>query len=145
MTVIAPSGPRMLPALDDANRAFYTGGGEGQLLVGRCASAGCRRWALPPNATCPACGSELVAEPVSGRARLMTWTVNSHPYHPDVAVPYVIAIVVLEEQEDLRVATNLVDVPASDEALRAGMALTVAFENHGEVFYPVFRPAVSGS
>lgn len=145
MTVIAPSGPRMLPALDDANRAFYTGGGEGQLLVGRCVSAGCRQWALPPATTCPACDSDLVAEPVSGRARLMTWTVNSHPYHPEVAVPYVIAIVVLEEQEDLRVATNLVDVPASDEALRAGMEVTVAFENHGEVFYPVFRPAVSGS
>lgn len=142
MTVIAPSGPRMLPALDDANRAFYTGGRDGQLLVGRCSAAGCRRWALPPATSCPTCGSSLVTEPVSGRARLMTWTVNSHPYHPDVPIPYVIAIVVLEEQDDLRVATNLVDVPPADEALGAGMELVVAFEDHGENFYPVFTPAV---
>ena len=144
MTVIAPSGPRMLPALDDTNRAFYTGGRDGQLLVGRCSAPGCRRWALPPAGSCPACDSPLVPEPVSGRARLMTWTVNSHPYHPDVAVPYVIAIVVLEEQDDLRVATNLVDLAPSDDALKAGLEVVVAFEDHGEVFYPVFTPAAAG-
>ncbi|HET6874372.1 MAG TPA: OB-fold domain-containing protein [Acidimicrobiales bacterium] len=140
MTAIAPPGPRMLPALDDANRAFYTGGKDGRLLVGRCQKEGCRRWALPPAASCPECGSELQPEPVSGRARVLTWTVNFHPYHPDVPVPYVIALVVLEEQDDLRVATNIVGVAASDDALQIGMDLTVAFEDHGEIFYPVFTP-----
>ena len=143
MTAIAPPGARMLPALDDANRAFYTGGREGRLMVGRCTESGCRRWALPPGASCPACGAALVPEAVSGRARLLTWTVNAHRYHPDIQVPYVIALVVLDEQDDLRVATNLVDVPASDDALHAGMELSVAFEDHGGIFYPVFRPAVA--
>lgn len=141
MTTIAPAGPRMLPALDDANRAFYTGGREGRLLVGRCSAAGCRRWALPPASSCPSCGNDLVAEAVSGRARVLTWTVNAHPYHPDIPVPYLIAIVTLEEQDDLRVATNLVGVPPSDDAIRAGMEVVVAFEGHGEVFYPVFTQA----
>lgn len=145
MTSIAPAAPRMLPALDDANRAFYTGGRDGRLMVGRCSAAGCRRWALPPATACPVCGSPLVPEPVSGRASVSTWTVNAHPYHPDVPVPYVIAIVALAEQDDLLVATNLIGVPASDDALHAGMEVVVAFEDHGEIFYPVFAPAAPAS
>lgn len=141
MSAIAPAGPRMLPALTDANRAFYTGGREGRLMVGRCRA--CRRWALPPVAACPVCGCDLSAEPVSGRARVLTWTLNSHQYHPDVPPPYLIAIVVLEEQDDLRLATNLVGCEEAD--VRSGMEVAVAFEDHGEVFYPVFTPAGAGS
>jgi uncharacterized OB-fold protein len=136
MTEVTPVAARMLPRITDANRAFYTGGREGRLLVGRCQA--CRRWALPPATDCPGCGGALVPTAASGRARLWTWTLNSYPYHPDIPLPYLIAVVVLEEQEDLRVATNLVD--CEEPELRAGMELTVAFEDHGEVFYPVFRP-----
>ncbi len=137
MTAIAPAGPRMMPALTGDNRAWFTGGREGRLIVGRC--RGCRRWALPPAASCPACGGELVPEPASGRARVWTWTLNAHQYHPDIPPPYLIAIVVLEEQDDLRVATNLIGCEEAD--VHAGMEVTVAFEDHGEVFYPVFQPA----
>jgi uncharacterized OB-fold protein len=137
MNGIAPAGPRVLPALTDENRAFYTGGREGRLMVGRCRV--CRRWALPPEASCPSCGGELCPEAVSGRARVMTWTLNAHPYHPEIPPPYLIAIVVLEEQEDLRLATNLVGCEEAD--VHGGMEVAVAFEDRGEVFYPVFTPA----
>lgn len=125
-----------MPALTEANRAFLTGGSEGRLMVGRC--AGCRRWALPPATNCPSCDGPLVPEAASGRARVLTWTLNSHQYHPEIPPPYIIAIVVLEEQDDLRVATNLIDCEEPD--LRAGLEVTVVFEDRGEVFYPVFRP-----
>ncbi len=105
-------------------------------MVGRCRA--CRRWALPPAASCPSCGGELVPEPASGRARVWTWTLNSYQYHPDIPPPNLIAIVVLEEQDDLRVATNLIDCSEAD--VHAGTEVEVVFEDHGEVFYPVFRP-----
>ena len=139
MTSITPVAARMLPALTDANRAFLTGGREGRLMVGRCRA--CRRWALPPEESCPSCGEELVPEPASGRATVLTWTLNSHQYHPEIPPPYLIAIVVLAEQDDLRVATNLVGCEEAD--VHTDLEVTVLFEDHGEVFYPVFTPVGS--
>src|SRR5262245_57174778 len=104
--------PRMLPALDGINTPFWTGGRDGQLLVQRCAT--CDRWQHPPRANCDACGGDVHAEPVSGRATVFSFTVNQHPFNPAVPPPYVIAIVELVEQSDLRLVTNLVDVDPDD-------------------------------
>jgi uncharacterized OB-fold protein len=128
--------PRALPPLDDVHRPFWTGGSDGRLLILRC--EGCGRWVHPPVATCPACGGALRAEPVSGRATVFTYTVNHHPFNPAVPVPYVVAIVELEEQAGLRVVTNLVHCDVEDLAI--GMPVRVAFEAHGDVFVPVFEP-----
>ncbi len=134
-----PSGTRILPRLTDANRAFWTGGGNGQLLVGRCEK--CHRWELPPVAECTSCGGMSTPEPVSGAAKVFTWTLNHQKFHPDVPPPNLIAVVVLDEQDDLRVATNLVDIDADD--VRSGLSVSVEFEDYGEVFYPVFAPVVA--
>ncbi|MDE3204962.1 MAG: OB-fold domain-containing protein [Acidobacteriota bacterium] len=131
-----PVGPRILPQLTETNQAFWTGGAGGQLMVSRCDN--CERWALPPVHECPSCGGGSTPQPVSGRARVYTWTVNYQKFHPDVDPPNLIAIVVLEEQDDLRVATNLVDIEPDD--VRADLPVRVEFEDHGEIFYPVFVP-----
>lgn len=136
VTVIVPPAPRMLPALDDANRAFWTGGSTGRLLVPRCSA--CSRFALPPPSSCPVCGAEMLVEAVTGRATLLTWTLNSYQYHPDVPPPTLIAIVELVEQAGLRLATNLVNCGEAD--LTPDMPVKVLFERHGEVYYPVFEP-----
>ena len=136
MTVIPAAGPRMLPAVDDSNRAFWTGGRDGVLMVGRCAA--CGRWALPPATTCDSCGGVLEPTAASGRARVWTWTLNAYQYHPEVPPPYLVAIVVLDEQDDLRLATNLIRMEEAD--VHDGMPVQVVFEDHGEVFYPVFEP-----
>lgn len=135
--VIEPPVPRMLPAIDEANRDYWTGGATGRLLVPRCEA--CGRFFLPPAPACPHCGGHPATQEVSGRATLLTWTVNSYQYHPDVPPPTVIAIVELVEQAGLRLATNLVVDP--DHLLTAGMELAVLFERHGEAYYPVFEPA----
>lgn len=134
---IEPAHPRMLPQLTEANRAFWTGGAEGRLLVPRCRD--CRRWTLPPSGSCPACGGPTISEAASGRARVLTWTVNSHQFHPDIPAPNLIAIVTLDEQQDLRLATNLIACEPGE--IRAGMPVEVRFEHHGEIYYPLFTPA----
>jgi uncharacterized OB-fold protein len=126
----------MLPRLTDANRAFWTGGANGELLILRCGA--CGRWVHPLVATCPDCDGELSPQPVSGKGTLFTFTVNRHPYNPEVPVPYVIAIVELVEQAGLRFMTNLVN--CDPEAVEIDMPVRVAFEDHGEVFVPVFEP-----
>ena len=127
---------RTLPVLNDENRAFWTGGANGQLLVHRCDS--CRRWSHPPAASCASCGGALHPEPVSGEATIFTFTENHQPFHPDVAPPYVVAIVELVEQPDLRLVTNIVN--GDTDALRCGTQVRVLFEDHGEVFVPLFAP-----
>ncbi|HWE56231.1 MAG TPA: OB-fold domain-containing protein [Acidimicrobiales bacterium] len=127
---------RSLPRLTDDNRSFWTSGSSGRLHVPRCQS--CRRYVLPASLTCSTCGGSTTPEPVSGRAAVFTWTVNEHQFHPDIPPPTIIAIVVLDEQDDLRLATNLVDCRPAD--VRIGLPVSVRFEDHGEIFYPVFAP-----
>lgn len=127
---------RVLPALDDDNRSFWTAGAEGELRFLRCQA--CGLWLHPPIPRCPACGSRDVApEAVSGRGTVFSCTVNHHPWDMSDE-PWSIALVELPEQEGLRLTTNVVGCPPED--VHIGMAVQVAFEQHGEVWFPVFEP-----
>lgn len=129
--------PRMAPAVTDLNRAYWTGGADGKLLIQRC--SGCGRWVHPPTGHCPACGGgDLRPEPVSGRGTVFTFTVNRHPFNPAVPLPYVIALVQLEEQADLRVTTNIVNCPADD--VTVGLPVQVLFEEQEGLYIPLFEP-----
>ena len=117
---------RILPELDDRNRPFWTGGRNGELLILRDRESG--RWIHPPERVAPVADG-LVAEPVSGRGPVFTFT---------VPVPYVIALVELDEQEGLRLPANIVH--CDPDEVHIGMRVRVGFEEHGEVFVPVFEP-----
>jgi uncharacterized OB-fold protein len=131
---------RMLPKLGDHNRAFWTGGADGLLRITQCTQ--CALWTSPPAPDCPDCGGALVARPVSGRGTVFTYTVNHQAFNPLVPVPYVIAIVELDEQSDLRVVSNIVD--CEPDSVYVGMPVEARFEHHdiddGSVFVPVFAP-----
>lgn len=129
----------MLPELTELNRPFWTGGHEGRLEIQYCAD--CARWQHPPVGSCSVCGGDLSFRPVSGDATVFSFTVNSYQFNPAVPVPYIVAIVVLVEQQDLRLPTNLVD--CTPENAHVGMWVRVAFENQGDVSVPVFRPAAN--
>jgi uncharacterized OB-fold protein len=79
---------------------------------------------------------------VSGRGTVFTYTVNYQPFNPAVPVPYVIAIVELEEQSDVRIATNIVD--CDPDSVFVGLPVEVRFERHEAdddiVFVPLFAP-----
>ncbi len=107
-----------------------------ELLIEHCYE--CARWVHPPAGQCRDCGGPLVARPVSGRGTVFTYTVNHHPYNPEIPVPYVIALVELAEQSGLRVAANIVD--CEPESVTCGMALGIRPER-GSAGAPQFAPA----
>jgi uncharacterized OB-fold protein len=129
---------RLLPEVGLENAHFWRGGAEGELRFLRCQA--CRTYVHPPAPVCPDCLSrELAPEAVSGRARLHTYTLNHHAWVPGFDPPYLVAIVDIEEQEGLRLTTNLVGCDPAD--VKIGMPLKVCFEECEEgIFIPLFEP-----
>jgi uncharacterized OB-fold protein len=59
---------------------------------------------------------------------------------PELEVPYVLAVVELEEQPRLRLLTNIVGCPV--ERVAVDMPVEVEFVERGDAFVPVFHPRV---
>ena len=103
----------------------------------RCGNCGAHRW--DPVPVCYHCNSLTWEwDELPGTGTVFTYTLNSQKFHPDQEPPDLIAIVVLDEQDDLRVVTDLVETTIEDVSI--GMPVEVLFERHGEIYYPIFRP-----
>jgi uncharacterized OB-fold protein len=130
--------PRPLPALEPLTAAFWRACHAGRLEFSRCTA--CNYFIHPARPLCPKCrGRDLVPTPVSGRARLHSFTVNHQRWFPGQEVPYVIGLVELVEQKGLRLTTNIINCPPEQVAI--GMPLRVVFEPVSEeVALPLFEP-----
>ncbi len=129
---------RVQPRLDDTNRHFWTGGERGELVFLRCQD--CGYYLHPPSPLCPECLSQNVApEAVSGRATVLSVTVNEQAWNPTMPPPYAIALVEIDEQPSVRLMTNIVGCAAYDVVI--GMPVQVTFEQHDQVWIPLFEPA----
>lgn len=129
-----------LPVVTADTESFWKGGAEGALHIHRCRS--CRTWFHPPAPVCPECLSlEVGPEVASGRASVRGFSVNAQPWAPDMEVPYVVAVVCLDDAPDVQLTTRLVGVDPQD--VRIGMPLEVTFLHVEDVWLPLFRPAVA--
>ncbi len=132
---------RLLPRLDEQNRFFWTSGADGRLRFLRCQE--CSSFVHPPSPRCPSClGDDLAPEVVSGRARVVSYTLNVQQWIPG-SEPYLIGLVAIEEQPDVRLSTNLVGI--EPEEVRIGQEVEVVFEHCDDVYLPLFRPARGSS
>jgi uncharacterized OB-fold protein len=133
---------RILPRVTPRTEHFWRGGADGRLRFLRCQQDG--TYVHPPQPVCPVCLSkELEPEAVSGRATVVTYTVNHQPWIPGFDPPFVVAIVAIAEQPDVRLTTNIVGCPP--ENVRIGMDVQVQFQEYEDVWIPVFAPAGEGT
>ena len=133
---------------DELVAEYFVGAAHGEVRIPRCSA--CDRWCWYPESSCPACGGELGWTATSGRARLFSWAVVWRAFLPAFAdiVPFVTALVALEEDPSVRLVTMIIDV--SPESLVADMPVEVVFHPlrfptvpDREVIVPMFRPVMS--
>lgn len=130
--------PRKLPQITSDSSAFWQGGESGRLMIHRCNT--CRRFFHPPAPICPFCGSlDVAPQATSGRGRIATYTINHQAWKPELATPYVVAIVELDDQPGLRLLSNVVELVP--DQVRIGMPVHVTFEQHEDVWLPLFKKA----
>ncbi|KCZ45740.1 Zn-ribbon domain-containing OB-fold protein [Hyphomonas sp. CY54-11-8] len=82
---------------------------------------------------------DVSSEPVSGRGRVVSFTINHQAWAPGLVVPFVIAIVELVEQTGLRFLSNIVNCDPDDVLI--GMEVVVVFEQIEDVWLPLFEAA----
>jgi uncharacterized OB-fold protein len=128
--------PRPLPRLDADNRAFWTGGANGELRITRCRD--CATFIHPPRPVCRACLSENVApEPVAGTGVVDTFTINHQAWYPGLEVPFVIARVALDGAPGVFLTTNIIGCPP--EEVDIGNHVRVTFLQQDDVYIPLFE------
>jgi acetyl-CoA acetyltransferase/uncharacterized OB-fold protein len=129
---------RPLPELTPENEWFWRSGADGTLRIQGCQD--CGALVHPPVPICPRCRSRSSAPTaVSGRATVVGVTVNGHQWSPAFEPPYAIANVALVEDASVHLTTNVVGCDPVD--VEVGMPVTVRFEQHEDVWLPLFEPA----
>ncbi len=129
---------RLLPELNEMNRPFWTGGKDGKLQFLCCDD--CGHFIHPPSPVCSVCtGLSVSPKQVSGKGTVYSYTVNMHTWDPRIEVPYVIAVVDLDDQPGLRLTTNIPDTPIED--IKIGARVRVEFEQCEDVWIPLFKLA----
>ncbi len=132
----APTAPRPRPAVSDDTRFFWEGAARKELLVQRCASCGALRH--PPRPMCARCRSlEWAAARMSGRGSVYSFVVHHHPPVPGFDVPFVVALIELDE--GVRIVSNLTGV--TPEEVSIGMPVEAEFVPVEEdLTLPLFAP-----
>ncbi len=127
------------PVPEYGTEPYWAACNEQRLVMQRCRACGHFRWQPAPICTrCQAPDHDWA--PLSGRGRIYSWTVITHPVHPAAIakVPYVVVEVELDDQPGLRMIANLLD--AAPYAIAFDAPVRVCFEQHPAGQYlPMFR------
>lgn len=127
------------PMADATSLPWWEAAAEHRLVVQRCTA--CHHTRLPPAPICPACRSaEADWQEVPGRGEVYSYTLVHRPIAADQTLPFVIAVVALEDAGGVRMISNLIDLDPADIAI--GMPVELVWEDMSEdLAVPRFRPA----
>jgi uncharacterized OB-fold protein len=118
---------------------FWRAAAERRLSIPACPSCGAIR--MPPGPCCGRChGTELKWFEVPGTGRVHTFTVTRRAFHKALEgyVPYVLAVIELDNGDGARLISNVVEIDPND--VRIGLKVEVVWDRVGEATIPRFRP-----
>lgn len=111
-------GAHIVPVPDRDSAHYWAALAKGALELQRCRT--CGHWTWPPRPICSGCqGESLAWEAVKGTGEVYSWVVSHRAYTPDFVglVPYTIALVRIDEQNDILIPGRLL----SDGDVHQGM------------------------
>jgi len=111
---------------DPDTAPFWEATANGTLMLCRCVDTG--EWIHPPVERSRRTGGPVRFEPVSGRGTVFSYVVVRQQLVPGHEVPYVVAVVELEEQAGLRMTGILVADPGE---VRIGMPVQAQLSDAG--------------
>jgi len=112
----------MLPVPDLDTAPYWSALAQGRFLVQRCRD--CASWTWPARPICSGChGDSLAWEEPSGIGEVYSWIVTHQAYGPG-PVPYTVALVRLDEQDDILIPGRFV----SDVEIQQGLTVRAAAE-----------------
>ena len=125
------------PIVGHDNAFFWEGTAAGELRVQHCPT--CGRLRHPPGPMCPSCGADkqdwIVA---SGRGTVFSYVVHHHPPVPGKQLPFVVALVELDE--GVRMLGELIDTDPAD--VHIGLPVEIALTTiDDDLTLPFWRPA----
>jgi uncharacterized OB-fold protein len=122
-TPLGTSGPDEAP--------FWAACQHRELRIQHCAACGLHRH--PPGPFCPRCRSGATDWAlVPGTGTVFSYTIVHHSAHSALrqAVPYNVAVVMLDGADTVRLVSNVVDVPPEQMAI--GLRVQLAWEDAAE-------------
>jgi uncharacterized OB-fold protein len=111
-------------ATDRWSEPFWQATTSHRLLIQRCAA--CAKPRMPPTAFCAACqSSDTDWAEVSGKGKIYSFTIITLPPFPEAAehLPYVPAIIELDEVPGVRLISAVVGAALEDVRIGAAVAL----------------------
>ena len=131
--------------LPDYERGFWEAARSHELGIQQCSD--CKTFRHLPTPMCPSCHSlEYGWTKMSGRGTVYSHLIVRHPVHGALRekeqTPYNICLIELEEQEGLRIVSNVLNIAPED--LNIGMPVEVTFMptvDDPTVVLPLFIPA----
>ncbi len=131
--------PQPVPDVD--TEGFWQATAEGRLALCRCTE--CGLWLQPPLERCRRCAGATAFEEVAGTGTIYSFIVQRQPSvvgYQD-AIPYVVALVELDEQTGLRLPTRIVGLEPEDVAVGMRVRAELVDLPGGDYKVPVFRLA----
>jgi uncharacterized protein len=127
---------RPVPRPTALSKPFWDATARHELVLQRCTIDGHYEWT--PQVACSKCLNEsLEWVAVTGLGQVYSYSVVHRPQGPEFEVPYIVAIVELDEGP--RMLTSLVDI--GPDEVKIGMPVEVRFEDAGDLALYRFGPA----
>ncbi len=128
---------KLVPVPTEQTAQFWRGCARRELRLQQCGD--CGRYQFPPQDFCRyCCGARLTWKAVSGRGKVLSWTIVHWSPNPAYAAdaPYSLALIQLDEGP--RMLTNIIGCPPGP--IEIGMQVKVDFEQCGpDILLPKFK------
>jgi uncharacterized OB-fold protein len=127
-----------LPVPDRDTAVYWQALADGRFLLQQCRD--CSRWTWPPRPICSFCrGNDLEWVESTGSGEVYSWVVTHQAYGIDLAalVPYTVALVRLDEQDDILIPGRYVGAIDICQGLRVRALPEAASDDVGLLTWDV--------